>query len=131
VTDIEQFLALTGQRAFQQIDDLVDLLDEAHYWKPEWLSTTSRRAKKAKIRALIKQAKDPSGWPLWASIMVQPPQGTPYRVYQQELFMDRDDYRQVITYHVAMAQHHMGRAEGYRDHDQKRFGGEQLSLPWE
>jgi hypothetical protein len=44
--------------------------------------------------------------------------------------MDREDFRQVIDSHVFLAQHHMARAEGYRDRMMKR-GGEQLTLPWE
>lgn len=130
MSEIEDFQALTGRHSFQHIDDLVDLLDDSGFWQSDWLTTVSRRAKKAKIRGLIKQGKDDSGWPLWASIIVQPPEGTPYRVYQQELFMDREDYRQVIDYWIGYTQRGMKMAEGYRDRMMKR-GGEQLTLPWE
>jgi len=130
MSEIEEFDSLTSQRGFQHIDDIVDTLDDAGFWKETWLAETTRRAKKAKIRGLIKQSKDADGWPTWASIVIANPDGTTDRLYQQERLFDMEDYRQVVTYWVSYAEHGRRMAEGYRDRMIKR-GGEQLTLPWE
>ena len=130
MSELDDFEGMFHHRGFQSIEDMVDALDAAGYWKPAWLDKTSRRAKKAKIRALIRQSKDASGWPTWASIILKRADGTEQRVYKQETLFDMDDYDHVINYWKWYVQHGMKMAEGYRDRKVKR-GGEQLTLPWE
>jgi hypothetical protein len=130
MSELEDFDGLTSQRGFHHIDDIVDTLDDAGFWKDSWLSETTRRAKKAKVRSLLRQSKGPDGWPNWASIVIANPDGTTDRLYQQERLFAVEDYQQVIRYWVDYAQHGQRMAEGYRDRMVKR-GGEQLTLPWE
>lgn len=130
MSELDEFEGMFEHRGFQHIDDLIDALDDAGFWKERWLMTAARRAKKAKVRALMRQSKDPSGWPNWASIVVEHPDGTTDRLYQQERLFDVDDYKQVIQYWVSYTEHGRRMAEGYRDRLVKR-SGEQLVLPWE
>ena len=130
MSELDEFEGLFHQRGFQHIDDIIDALDDAGFWKDPWLTTAARRAKKAKVRSLMRQSKDPSGWPTWASIVVTNPDGTTDHLYQQERLFNLEDYTQVITYWVGYAEHGRRMAEGYRERMVKR-GGEQLTLPWE
>jgi hypothetical protein len=130
MSERDDFEGLFQQRGFQHIDDIVDTLDKAGFWKEDWLTHATRRAKKAKIRALIRQSRDTDGWPTWASIVIDNLDGTTTRFYQQERLFHIEDYRQVVTYWTHYAEHGRRMAEGYRNRMVKH-GGEQLMLPWE
>lgn len=130
MSELDDFEGLFEHRGYHHIDAMIDLLDDAGFWKESWLTTTTRRAKKATIRSMIRQSKDPSGWPTWASIVVANPDGTSDRLYQQERLFNLEDYKQQVAYWIGYAEHGMRMAEGYRDRMRKR-GGEQLTLPWE
>jgi hypothetical protein len=130
MSECEDFDDLFHQHGFYRIDEIIDALDAADFWKESWLRDATRRAKKAKVRALLKHSKDTDGWPTWASIVRTNPDGTTDRLYQQERLFNLEDYRQVVTYWTHYAEHGRRMAEGYRNRMLKH-GGEQLTLPWE
>ena len=130
MSEADEFERLTRHHGFRTIEELLDMLDTAGYWKSAWLMETTQRAKKAKIRSLIRQSRDETGWPTWANIVLQRPDGIEQHVYKQETLFEREDYRQVINYWISYTQQGMAMAEGYRDRMAKRVG-EQLTLPWE
>ena len=123
ITDRERFEQLTGNAdAFLTIDQLVAICDEGAYWTDEFMQTSTRNAKKAHIRRLIKTIKDDDDWPVWASIDSTDEDGNMLRVYKQELLFDVEDYRKVVTYHADRSAYHKQMALGYGTHCKRRFG---------
>lgn len=124
----EGFLSVTTAATWANIDDLVAMLDAADFWDEAFLAEAAEHVKKSYIRGNIKRIKDDAGWPLFASVVTTNPMtGQEERRYKQEAIFDRDDYAQVVRYHLRRAEHHQQTAMGYARNAHARYGL-QLSL---
>jgi hypothetical protein len=130
MSEPDTFATLVGGQDWSTIDELLALLDRAHFWSEPMLVGAIEAAKKRKIRQLIKAAKDEAGYPRWESIMQPHPDGTAVRVYKQQEFFTAADYEQTIQYWVDRSLYAMGRAKDLRLQASKRYSL-QLTFPWE
>ena len=122
-TAFERFLAIMGNAdSWSTIDELVDACDKAHYWDKDFQASVAVQAKKAKIRHLIKKAKDGEGFPVWASVEATNEDGKTVRLYKQEALFDVNDYRQVTEYHADRSHYHKAMARSYAKRCRQRFG---------
>lgn len=128
--ELDRFEELTQSANWASIDEIKDLLDKGDYWDDEFEESALDFAKKAFIRRRIKNIKDPSGFPLFASVVTRDADGIEERRYKQEPLFEHEDYRQVITYHADRAHHHVLMAQGYQARDYSRFG-ELIQLPFD
>lgn len=124
----EAFLGATSGAQWATIDELVSMLDHAEYWDDAFTAQAVAQRKKIHIRGVIRNLKDKDGWPLFASVVQTDEDGNEIRIYKQEEFFDRDDYMQVVDYHVDIVRHHTKMALGYRDRAKVRYGM-QIPLP--
>lgn len=119
----DQFVSITQQAGWADIDTLVSMLDEADFWDEAFLQSSIEERKKAYIRRQIKQVKGEDGFPTFASVVsVDPITGKEERRYKQEGMFDRDDYVQVTRYHEQRSQHHMQMAVAYAERGHTRYG---------
>ena len=119
----DAFVAATQNAGWADIDALVAMLDAAEFWDETFLAEAVDAHKKTYIRREIKQVKDESGWPVFASVVTfDPITGEEERRYKQETLFDRDDYAQVVRYHERRADHHLRMAEGYAERARVRYG---------
>ncbi len=103
------------------VDDIVALCDGEGFWSKDFLAQSEVQAKKSHVRRLIRQAKDASGWPVWASVETVNEEGKTVRVYKQETLFGVEDYRQAISYHAGISKHHAAMVAGYARRCKKRF----------
>lgn len=124
----DAFLEATGKAQWATIDELVSMLDKAEYWDEAFTAQAVAQRKKIHIRGVIRNLKDKDGWPIFASVVQVDEDGNEVRIYKQETFFDRDDYMQVVSYHVDIVRHHVTMAVGYRQRAKHRYGM-QIELP--
>lgn len=124
----DRFLEATGKARWATIDEFMSMLDDADYWDEEFTSAAVAQRKKIHIRGVIRNLKDKDGWPVFASVVQVDSDGNEVRIYKQETFFDRDDYMQVVSYHVDVVRHHVTMAVGYRNRAKGRYGM-QIPLP--
>lgn len=114
--------AMAQANAWATIDTLVALAEEHGCFGDEFLSQAESVAKKNAVRRMVKQLKDASGEPVWASVETTNDDGKTVRVYKQETLFNVEDYRQVIGYHSDRSDYHRAMATGYATRCKKRFG---------
>jgi hypothetical protein len=117
------------------IDNILRYLDREHYpWPQHFIDTSLERAKKAKIRQMIKQVRETDGRQTFASVVQTTPDGELQRVYKQECLFNLNDYYQVVKYNAGRAFYFMRLAEDFRSRTLKHHpqaDAEQLHFPWE
>jgi len=113
--------AVANADSWESIDNLVRLCDDAGFWEDEFLASTTLRAKKARVRRLIKGRRDAEGIPNWASIEKKDESGKTVRVYKQEVLFDVDDYRQVVRYYGKRSSYYASMARSFAKRCKKRF----------
>jgi len=129
-TDRARFQELMGNAdAWNSIDKLVELCDEADFWSEEFTEGALASAKKSQVRRLIRTLKDDESWPLWANVETTGEDGKTERTYKQELMFDSNDYRQVVDYHNERSAHHSKMRDGYAARCKRRFDI-QIPLPF-
>lgn len=118
-----QFIEATKTATWATIDDLVKRLDDSAFWSEEFVEASLFERKKQWVRKEIKRVTDDEGWPIFASIATTDPvTGEEMRRYKQEMIFDRDDYRQVVGYHMDRSHYHKDMAVGYAQRAERRFG---------
>jgi hypothetical protein len=129
VMDQEVFAEIVTANRWQSVPELVEQLDTAGFWADDFLSEAELQSKKSWVRRHIKQLKDSSDFPLWASVKTKDDDGRTVTLYKQETFFDVEDYRQVVNYHAGRSDHHREMARGYSRRCKERLG-KQIRLPF-
>ena len=129
MTALETFQALIADLGQVSIDDIQARLDASDFWAEDFFADVLVRAKRSKIRQLMRRVKGPDGRPLWYSIEAGD-EDTGQRRYKQLALLNPEDFRQVISAAIARVDYWQQQAEHVRDELHKRTG-EQLTLPWE
>jgi hypothetical protein len=117
-----QFLRLTKSKGFLSIEEIVSRLDGGDFWTDEFLETAVFEAKKSLARKFAREAKDKNGERIFHSIERVDSEGDTVRAYKQETLFDKEDYRQVIAYHVQQAHYHKGEAKRMQSACLQRLG---------
>ena len=122
VTDREAFAKIMANAdKWATIDDIMGMCDKAGYWSETFLEESEVQSKKSHIRRLVRGLKDETNWPVWASVEKTDENGNKVRVYKQETLFDVDDYRQAVSYHSGVSNHHRAMASGYARRCRNRF----------
>lgn len=108
-------------------DDIVQALDAREAWG-DFEEHAILEAKRARVRRVLRQLRDPDGVRRVASVEVPTEDGGTERRYKQETFFELDDYRQVVQYHVGRSLYHHNEARGYAERCQARFGENPMAL---
>jgi hypothetical protein len=116
------FLRLTKSKGFLSIEEIVARLDAGDFWTDEFLESAIFEAKKSLARKFAREAKDKNGERVFHSIENVNSDGDTVRVYKQEVLFNKEDYRQVIGYHVQRSDYHKGEAKRMQVACLKRCG---------
>jgi squalene cyclase len=116
---------LDHQTGWARIHELVAALDDRDAWG-DFLDRAVGEAKKALVRRLVREIRDPDGVRRVASVEVRTEAGDVERVYKQETLFDVKDYEQVCQYHLGKHQYHWREAQGYACRCQARYGVDPL-----
>lgn len=124
----EAFAVALNGMDWMGIEDLAALaMDSEEIVTEEDRDEAVLRSTKTAIRQYMKSATDANGEPLYHSIQQVQPDGSTVRVYKQEALFDRDDYQQVIDYHVDRAKYNVDRAVHMRERAEAK--GYETMLP--
>jgi hypothetical protein len=115
---------------FMPIDEVVERLRAANYYDEDAKEEAIANWEKTLARRVMRQTKDPkSGRPLFANLELISEDGEVSNGYMQEILFEPSHYRQVISYHVRTANHHINEAREYATNLEHRYG-EQFLLPF-
>ena len=118
----EYFLQVTTLRRWGTIQEYADLCREQGYFTEAFYRKATAHMERIHVRRMLRLVTDGRGWPTLANIVRPGPDGRPERVFMQEELFSPEEYRQVVTYHYAMARHHLFKAQTYREHAKARYG---------
>jgi hypothetical protein len=122
---IDEILADRGWLAVDQMAGEVarrGLVDETYQ------RAAVHRLLKVDLRRILRGARDPDGFPLYANVVEEDEDGNQVHLYKQEELFDLRDYEYVIANHTSAARHHWDMALRYQKRCQARFGV-QVQLP--
>jgi len=122
----EHFVRVARMQRWGTIRDYVLLCRGQGHFTAEFYAKAGAYMERIYVRRMLKQVRDPSGWPTFGSIERLDEHGQPERIFMQEELFGPEEYRQIVTYHHGVARHHLFKAQTYRDHAKARYG---LQLP--
>jgi hypothetical protein len=122
----EHFLRVTQLQRWGTIQEYVNLCRAQGYFTSAFYATALAHMERIHVRRRLKQVTNARGWPVFGNIARVRDDGRPERVFLQEELFGPEEYRQVVAYHYGMAQHHLFKAQTYRDHAKARYG---MQLP--
>jgi hypothetical protein len=122
----EHFVHVARMQRWGTIQEYVLLCREQGHFTAAFYAKAGAHMERIYVRRMLKQVRDPSGWPTFGSIGRLDEHGQPERVFMQEELFGPEEYRQIVTYHYGVARHHLFKAQTYRDHAKARYG---LQLP--
>jgi t-SNARE complex subunit (syntaxin) len=124
----DAFKEITASMEWKDIEGLISALDDSDYWTDEFYQKSEREAKAHHIRKMMRSFKDEEGFPQFASVEVNLPDGRTSRVYKQLDLFERDDFGQARRYCVGKIRRYKYLYDGYTEREKRRFGSQLVLL---